>query len=188
MKVLGFVNFDLGGYLLQNGIAGLKIKAEKYFDYSWIGNWTGFKIIYWFFFSRFNLKHREWQTNACTRIYFEQYRKQKNLAQTFRCYPLQLMLFLFCFLSLCLSVHVVFWWRLFRNVKPNTFSLLFFYLSIYYIKINRLYKYHHKFPLIVLSQQSNAPVILVNIPYKIMLTGILCLISISIPLNQQDRK
>ena len=29
VKVLGFVNFELGGYLLQNGIAGLKIEAEK---------------------------------------------------------------------------------------------------------------------------------------------------------------
>ena len=29
MKVLGFVNFDLGAYLLQNGIAGLKIEAAK---------------------------------------------------------------------------------------------------------------------------------------------------------------
>jgi len=27
-----FVNFDLGVYLLQNGIAGLTIEAEKYFD------------------------------------------------------------------------------------------------------------------------------------------------------------
>ena len=29
VKVLGFVNFDLEGYLLQNGIAGLIIEAEK---------------------------------------------------------------------------------------------------------------------------------------------------------------
>ena len=28
-KFSGFVNFDLGGYLLQNSIAGLKIKAVK---------------------------------------------------------------------------------------------------------------------------------------------------------------
>ena len=27
--MLGFVNFDLGGYLLQNGIAGLIIESEK---------------------------------------------------------------------------------------------------------------------------------------------------------------
>ena len=26
---IGFVNFDLGSYLLQNGVAGLKIEAEK---------------------------------------------------------------------------------------------------------------------------------------------------------------
>ena len=31
VKVLGFVNFDLGGYLLQNDIAGLKFEAEKYY-------------------------------------------------------------------------------------------------------------------------------------------------------------
>ena len=29
VKVLGFVNFDLGGWRLQNGIAGLKIEAKK---------------------------------------------------------------------------------------------------------------------------------------------------------------
>ena len=29
VKMIGFVNFDLGGYLLQNGIAGLTIEAEK---------------------------------------------------------------------------------------------------------------------------------------------------------------
>ena len=29
VKVLGLVNFDLGGYLLQNGIAGLNIEADK---------------------------------------------------------------------------------------------------------------------------------------------------------------
>ena len=29
VKVLGFVNFDLEGFLLQNGITGLIIKAEK---------------------------------------------------------------------------------------------------------------------------------------------------------------
>ena len=29
VKVLDFVNFDLGGYLLQNGIAGLITEAEK---------------------------------------------------------------------------------------------------------------------------------------------------------------
>ena len=49
MKVLGFVNFDLGGYLLQNGIAGRIIEAEKYNDFSWLGNWTSFKIIYTFY-------------------------------------------------------------------------------------------------------------------------------------------
>ena len=49
--MLGFVNFDLRGYLFQNGIAGLIIEAEKYNDYSWIGNWTGFKIIYTFLFN-----------------------------------------------------------------------------------------------------------------------------------------
>ena len=49
--MLGFVNFDLGGYHLQNGIANLKIKAEKYNDYSWIGNWTSFKIINTFLFN-----------------------------------------------------------------------------------------------------------------------------------------
>ena len=47
--MLGFVNFDLGGYLLQNGIAGLIIEAEKLNDYSWIGNWRRFKIIYTLF-------------------------------------------------------------------------------------------------------------------------------------------
>ena len=47
--MLGFVNFDLRGYLLQNGIAGLKIESDKYNDYGWIGNWTSFKIIYTFF-------------------------------------------------------------------------------------------------------------------------------------------
>ena len=49
--MLEFVNFDLGGYLLQNGITGLKIEAEKLNDYSWIGNWTSFKIIYTFLFN-----------------------------------------------------------------------------------------------------------------------------------------
>ena len=29
VEVLGFVIFYLGGYLLQNGIVGLKIEAEK---------------------------------------------------------------------------------------------------------------------------------------------------------------
>ena len=29
VKVLGFVNFDLRGYLLQKGIAGLIIEVEK---------------------------------------------------------------------------------------------------------------------------------------------------------------
>ena len=33
MKVLDFVNFDLGGYLLQNDISGLIIEAEKQNDY-----------------------------------------------------------------------------------------------------------------------------------------------------------
>ena len=40
------MNFDLGGYLLQNGITGLNIEAEKYKYYSWIGNWTSLTIIY----------------------------------------------------------------------------------------------------------------------------------------------
>ena len=39
----------------------------------WIGNWTSFKIIYTFY-STIDLKHRKRQTNACTHIYFEQYR------------------------------------------------------------------------------------------------------------------
>ena len=46
--MLGFVNFDLGGYILQNGIAGSIVEAEKYNDYSWIENWTSFKKIYTF--------------------------------------------------------------------------------------------------------------------------------------------
>ena len=29
VKVLGFVNFDLGGFLLQNGIPGFIIEAEN---------------------------------------------------------------------------------------------------------------------------------------------------------------
>ena len=29
VEVLGFVNLYLGGYLLKNGIAGLKIELEK---------------------------------------------------------------------------------------------------------------------------------------------------------------
>ena len=49
--MLGFVNFDLGDYLLQKGIAGLIIEAEKLNDYSWIGNWTRFKLIYTFLFN-----------------------------------------------------------------------------------------------------------------------------------------
>ena len=49
--MLGFVNFDLGGYLLQNGIVGLRIETEKYNDYGWIWNWTSFKIIYTFLFN-----------------------------------------------------------------------------------------------------------------------------------------
>ena len=41
--------FDLGGCLVQNGIAGLEIEAKILKDYSWIGNWTGFKIVYTFY-------------------------------------------------------------------------------------------------------------------------------------------
>ena len=57
--MLGFFNFDLGGYLLQNGIDCVIIEAEKENDYSWIGNWTSFKMIYSFFYSTINLKHRK---------------------------------------------------------------------------------------------------------------------------------
>ena len=44
--MLGFANFVLGGYHLQNGITGLIIEAEKQTDYRYLGNWTSFKMIY----------------------------------------------------------------------------------------------------------------------------------------------
>ena len=65
--MLGIVNFDLGGYLLQNGIAGIIIEAEKQSDYSWIEKWTSLKMIYTFY-STINLKHPKGQTNAWTHI------------------------------------------------------------------------------------------------------------------------
>ena len=62
---LSFVNFDLGGYLLKNGIAGLIIEAEKWIDYCYLGNWTSFKmmcisLMYDFGLLR-NLKFKWWK-------------------------------------------------------------------------------------------------------------------------------
>ena len=62
-----FVNFDLEGYLLQNGIPGLKIDAEKSNDNSWIGNWTSFKIMFTFLFNnQFKISKR---ANKCVHTY-----------------------------------------------------------------------------------------------------------------------
>ena len=65
VKVLYFVNFGLGGYLLQNSIAGLIIEAEEWINYCYLGNWTSFKIMYISLMYDFrllrNLKFKWWK-------------------------------------------------------------------------------------------------------------------------------
>ena len=70
--MLGFVNFDLGGYLLQNDIAGLKIKQKNEMTTVRYGMEQALSS-YALFNSTINLKHQKRQANACSHIYFEQY-------------------------------------------------------------------------------------------------------------------
>ena len=67
------MNFDLGGYLLQNGIAGLLIEEEKWNYYSWIGKWISFKIKYTFL-SNDQFKTSKKANKRVYTYYFEQYR------------------------------------------------------------------------------------------------------------------
>ena len=72
MKVVGFVNFDLGGYLLQNGIAGLKLKQKNRMTTVEYGIGQTLRQ-YSLFYSTINLKHRKKANTRLHTYFFEQY-------------------------------------------------------------------------------------------------------------------
>ena len=83
--------FYLGGYLLEDGIAGLLIEAEILIDYCYLGNWTSFTMMYISLMYDFgllrNFKFKWWKLSfvgeytywRCISVYFHQFHKIQNV-------------------------------------------------------------------------------------------------------------